>query len=173
MDVPVFRKLTRLPRVAQTPSALAKPRRSPWFWTHVEQATPDECWPWQGRRDRHGYGVAPSGSPERSAHRTAYRLVHGPIPDGLQVRHRCDNPPCCNPEHLLLGSQADNMADRSQRGRVAAGARNGRAKATPDLVRALRAGKLSIAEYCEAAGVDRSTAYQTRKGRIWPESELQ
>jgi hypothetical protein len=51
------------------------------------------------------------------SHRAAWKLTHGPIPDGLQVLHRCDNPPCCNPAHLFLGTQQDNIADMHKKGR--------------------------------------------------------
>jgi hypothetical protein len=81
------------------------------------------CWNWQLGRDRVGYGrvKVQMGARESfrttSAHRYAYELWVGPIPDGMNVLHRCDNPPCCNPGHLFLGTQRDNMADMHNKGR--------------------------------------------------------
>src|SRR6185295_10809571 len=81
----------------------------------------DGCWEWQGWRNAGGYGVLASGPAGRQkdelAHRIAWRLTNGAIPDGLRVLHRCDNPPCCNPAHLFLGSDADNVADCIAKGR--------------------------------------------------------
>lgn len=83
------------------------------------------CWGWSGTKDRHGYGTL-SGrrhngefrkSPEK-AHRVSYEMAFGVIPDGLVVRHKCDNPECTNPEHLELGTQSDNMKDCAIRGRI-------------------------------------------------------
>jgi hypothetical protein len=88
------------------------------FWKHVTPGTPDECWEWQGARTL-GYGAIYDG--ERGwpvkAHRVSWELHVGPIPDGRNVLHRCDNPPCVNPHHLYLGSHADNARDRATRGR--------------------------------------------------------
>lgn len=72
-----------------------------------------ECEEWQGPRSRAGYGRVGRGY----AHRVAYERLHGPIPAGMVVRHRCDNPPCVNPAHLELGTHADNMRDMAARGR--------------------------------------------------------
>ena len=74
------------------------------------------CHVWSSTLSTGGYGRVLV-----SAHRLAWELKHGPIPNGLLVLHRCDNPPCCNPEHLFLGTATDNMADKTRKGR----ARNG------------------------------------------------
>lgn len=88
------------------------------FWAKVDQQGPDECWPWTACRKATGYGMfsAGRGSPSQ-AHRVAYELTHGPIAEGLVVRHRCDNPGCCNPAHLETGTVADNNRDTVERGR--------------------------------------------------------
>ena len=79
------------------------------------------CLEWQACRDRGGYGgFKASGKIER-AHRMAWELAHGPIPDGLHVLHRCDNPPCVANDHLFLGTEADNAHDRDAKGRQSRG----------------------------------------------------
>ena len=83
------------------------------FWAKVNKKGDNECWEWQAYTDKNGYGQFQS----RSAHRCSYSMCNGDIPDGLIVRHKCDNPPCVNPNHLLLGTTADNVRDRDSRGR--------------------------------------------------------
>ena len=73
-----------------------------------------DCIEWTGARSSNGYGR----HGKRYAHRMAWEQAHGPIPDGLVVRHSCDNPPCVNVEHLLLGTQADNVEDARARRRM-------------------------------------------------------
>lgn len=85
------------------------------FWNKVDIRGDDECWPWLACRVG-GYGHIFNDRP-RIAHRVGWELVYGPIPDGLCVLHSCDNPPCCNPEHLFLGTQLDNMKDMTRKGR--------------------------------------------------------
>ena len=75
------------------------------------------CWIWQGALDRHGYGAVTISSGERSSHRLSYKLHKGEIPVGLSICHTCDNPPCCNPDHLVAASHADNMADALNKNR--------------------------------------------------------
>lgn len=98
----------------------------------VKRAGPDDCWPFDGATNGYGYGRLTVDGKPQAAHRLAYELEHGEIPAGLFVLHRCDNPPCCNPAHLYLGTHADNMRDMDERGRrvnrQARGAANGRAK---------------------------------------------
>lgn len=78
----------------------------------------DACWEWTGRRMKDGYGRPHITKTESVlAHRLSYELHIGPIPDGLCVLHRCDNPPCVRPSHLFLGTRADNAADMIHKGR--------------------------------------------------------
>lgn len=81
--------------------------------------TPTGCIEWQMARDVDGYGLIGRGQSRGNvrAHRMAWELARGPIPDGMWVLHKCDNPPCCNPEHLFLGDNAINSLDRDQKGR--------------------------------------------------------
>lgn len=86
------------------------------------------CWVWQLTRERpplHPYGRCYFGKKYKMAHKVSWEAFNGPVPDGLCVLHKCDNPPCCNPEHLFLGTVADNNHDRFIKGRSASGDRNG------------------------------------------------
>jgi hypothetical protein len=90
------------------------------FWSLVDRG--GDCWLWLGRKNSTGYGALGRKYPDERAHRYAWLITHGPIPDGLWVLHRCDNPPCVRPEHLFLGDALANARDRDAKGRD----RNGR-----------------------------------------------
>jgi hypothetical protein len=96
------------------------------LWSNVDIGPPDACWEYQGSRQRFGYGRLQVSGVRHLTHRLAYELVNGPIPKGQEVLHRCDNPPCCNPSHLFLGSKADNCKDRAAKHRTASGDSHGR-----------------------------------------------
>lgn len=90
------------------------------LWSRVEKM-PSGCWEWQGYRMPLGYGQIGVRKKVVLTHRLAWELIHGPTSDGLVVRHKCDNPPCCNPDHLELGTQQDNVNDAIERNRIAVG----------------------------------------------------
>ena len=141
------------------------------FWSKVDRgAGPRACWPWTALRSRSGYGHTYVRSSPARAHRVAWELTRGPIPEGLIVRHLvCDNPLCCNPAHLAVGTNADNSADMTAKGRQALGVRNGNVRLTEADVRALRATSetVSCAEWGRRLGVSKRVIYDVRSGRIW------
>jgi predicted XRE-type DNA-binding protein len=116
-------KWVGVPRLPREPGRRgpAKVPMAAKVWPKIDQAAgADECHPWMGVRNPGGYGKIANGRNKSKlyAHRVVYELVHGPIGDpSLVVRHTCDNPPCCNPRHLVLGTRADNARDRGDRKR--------------------------------------------------------
>jgi len=96
------------------------------------------CWNFAGRKNEDGYGTITKDRGPYLAHRAAYEVWTGPIPDGHVIRHTCDNRCCINPDHLLTGLPADNMQDAVDRQRMANGERHGMHKLTDDEVNAMR-----------------------------------
>jgi hypothetical protein len=96
------------------------------FWSKVRRGGPNECWEWAGYKKawhmshgvNQGYGSMNFNGMAKLAHRVSWEISNNrPVPDGLKVLHRCDNPGCCNPAHLFLGTMQDNAIDRTQKGR--------------------------------------------------------
>lgn len=144
------------------------------FWARVDKNGPNGCWIWLGCRDKWGYGDMSVRSKHIQSHRFAWKLLRGD-PGKLDCLHKCDNPPCCNPDHIYLGTDADNIRDMHARGRALVGERSPKAKLTEAAVRAIRReyngstrGKPSnAAELAARYGVRRGTIVQVAKGTLW------
>jgi hypothetical protein len=106
------------------------------FFAKVDQS--GDCWLWTAALFSNGYGAFRLGPKQVRAHRWAYEHFVGPIPTGAVVMHRCDVKRCVNPDHLTTGSQAENQADMTSKGRGRVGGRNGWTRLTEDDVREIR-----------------------------------
>jgi hypothetical protein len=137
------------------------------FWSKVQKA--EGCWLWTGMMSSSGYGQFGSFGSLKDAHRFSWELANGrSVPDGFEVCHRCDNPPCVNPEHLFVGTPADNKQDSIQKGRIAVGERHGHAAvsdATVAEMRRLATSGLSVQDIAKQVGVGVSTVRGIVRGR--------
>lgn len=142
------------------------------FWSNVHVQAKFDCWPWKGcasggRSEGRAYGrFVPGILGERLAHRIAYRLLVGSIPDGKMIRHLCHNPTCCNPSHLRLGTAKDNSQDEVARNNTLRGIRHPLYKLTDEDVLAIRESPLPGKELAERYGVARSTISDVRNYRV-------
>lgn len=141
------------------------------FWSKVDRRGPDDCWLWLGGRTSKGYGGFSQSGKDTAAHRTAWERQNGPIPEGMDVLHKCDNPPCCNPRHLFLGTNSANMADRNAKGRQAKGIENGAAKLTDARVEWLHrrraSGTATQKELASILGVTQQSVSLVLNNRRW------
>lgn len=143
-------------------------------YTIVDPET--NCWNWI-RSTRNGYGHMGMGNPARyiGAHRAAFEAFIGPIQDGFCVCHACDNPPCCNPRHLFLGTTADNSRDAARKGRMNRGAKNAMAKLSDGLVCQIRRryseSEANQYELAVELGVSQQTISDVVRGKLWAHVE--
>lgn len=148
------------------------------FWEKVDNASRDGCWRWTSAIGSRGYGVFWVGGRKRSAfaHRTAYEMTHGPIPEGMVVMHSCDNPWCVNPAHLSVGSKKDNSQDALRKGRYRVGESNGGGGKlrNGDIleIRALMNQGYGCSRLSKRFGVSQQTIKAIKRGRIWSHVQL-
>jgi hypothetical protein len=165
-------------RVTGTTEARKKPTTAERFMRFVSKGAGDECWEWTGHRDSQGYGRFHNGRRMEKASRVSYRLFVGQIKSSRElVCHKCDNPSCVRPDHLFLGSHAENMKDMASKGRSARlqGGDNPSAKITKDVVivilKMLQEGK-KYREIADATGVSMSTVGNIKRGDSWSKVTL-
>lgn len=141
-------------------------------WTEVPGPLDTPCWWYDGTHEKHGYGNVRLHGRIVKTHRVSYEHFVGPIPDGLIVRHRCDVRICLNPDHLEVGTNADNVRDRDERGRGAQhdGENSNQAKLTWVQVREIRASTDLTRFLVKRYGVSRTTIQYIRSNKSWKES---
>lgn len=138
------------------------------FWGNIRKT--DGCWEWMLSKDESGVGGLKWRGKSAAAHRVAYELSFGQIPEGLIVYRKCSNPSCCRPDHLAVGTYHESRTCRKENGKTAIGERNGRSKLTEEDVLSIRddlAFGCSIRSIAERWSVDRKLISQIRDGKIW------
>lgn len=153
---------------------MGRPKRGVTFWDRVRAQTnfntPKGCFEFCGNCNTSGYGHIHRDGKLVLIHREAWAEVNGTIPDGKQVLHSCDNPPCWNQEHLFLGTHAINMADKASKGRVVVykGERNHRSKLTAAIAQQIREdSELTLKQAAAKYGVGKSLVSYVRRGERW------
>jgi hypothetical protein len=149
----------------------------PWqerFWALVDKSGgPEACWPWKSSVYKNEYAHFETDEGQYGAHRIAWAIANGAIPEDLWVLHKCDTPACVNPGHLWLGTRQDNIDDMIKKGRQNRGTSNGSAKLTEDLVRSIRAeyaaGGVTQSELAVKYGV--SSVQHIISGKHWSHVE--
>lgn len=134
-----------------------------------------DCWIWTGAKNKNGYGCVSTGKgTSTTAHKASYQVHVGPVAEGLDVCHKCDNPSCINPKHLFLGTRKENMQDSKRKGRQnparAKGEETGSSKLTNDQVisvfKSAKAG-VSLSQIAKTYNVRKQTIWSIAHGKSW------
>jgi hypothetical protein len=136
------------------------------FWERFSFRPNGECWEWPGRRDAKGYGVFWAAKCNWRSHRIALFFKTGEMPSHLMALHACDNPPCCNPEHLRWGTHQENQQDKVDRGGIR-GVKNGRAKISRTDADFIAATDRPTSQLMEWFGLSKGQINKIRRGEIW------
>ncbi len=144
-------------------SLLNLPSQEERFWDKIVKKSPNECWSWSGATTTKGYGIMRWNGKNKVATRIMWELKKGPIPKGQRVLHECDNPPCCNPRHLFLGTIRENAHDmmRKHRDNI-----NGKKLVEKDVI-AIRSDAGTNKELSDEFGVCPSHVWRIRTGKCW------
>jgi hypothetical protein len=148
------------------------------FWEKVDKNGPGGCWVWTRSKSKKGYGQLSGphrGHKPFQTHRLSWEMHKGPIPAGLMVCHKCDNPACVRPSHLFIGTAKQNTQDMVNKGRVRRGERHAQAKLTDASViemRRMAAAGASRKELAEAFGVSEWNVKHVLVGDTWKHLEV-
>lgn len=150
------------------------------FWSKVNKGDPTACWEWNAYKDPNGYGRFKLSSGVILAHRFSFQIHNGTPPTDACVLHRCDNPKCVNPAHLMLGTQADNLRDMREKGRAAStektrhvGVAHAMAKLSEDDVRLIRSSYVAGShehgqrQLAKRFGVNQVTVLRILQRKTW------
>lgn len=153
------------------------------LWSKIEVRDSNVCWEWRGARNKHGYGITTIRNKQHLSHRIVWLHQHGVMNLSMKVLHRCDNPPCCNPSHLFLGTQSDNVYDMIAKGRrrngisrtsAKKGEENYRAKvknSDVEKIRELRKMETPLKEIARQFGIHVATVSDIVSRRTWKHIE--
>ena len=138
-----------------------------WSKPTIRDTGPCRLWP--GYKNNSGYGIIRVANDYWLAHQLIWQLVYGPIPEGLCVLHYCDNPLCCHPEHLWLGTRTDNNIDREEKGRavILRGEEHGKARLTAEEVLAIIKDPRTSREIATDYGVTKTAISKIKSGQNW------
>lgn len=145
--------------------------KQPDFWTRLEIKDKKECWPWKESLNKDGYGRIRFNGIQKMAHRIAYELHTGKNIDNFVLMHICDSPSCCNPNHMVVGTHADNQADKYKKNRQAKGEKNGQSLLTENqVIEARKKYKPRVVTYkmlADEYGVCKDTMQKAIRGINW------